>query len=119
MIVLFMITAPEAKAISEARASSGSSVRAQGYRDPRLAMPSKALKRWKNCKIVKPKPISATAVRTQDIIVRSTLSRVRIHQKMAVGGGTDLKARGILAALRLDVFGHDRRPHENPGIVAD
>src|SRR5262249_29914349 len=38
-------------------------------------------KRSKNCTIVKPKPISATEVRTHDIIVRSRLKRVRIHEK--------------------------------------
>src|ERR1700750_1786627 len=37
--------------------------------------------RSKNCTIAKPKPISETAVRIQDIIVRSTLSRVRSQPK--------------------------------------
>ena len=37
--------------------------------------------RAKNWTIVKPKPISAVAVRTHDIIVRSTLSRVRSQEK--------------------------------------
>jgi hypothetical protein len=37
--------------------------------------------RAKNWTIVKPNPISAVAVRTHDIIVRSTLSRVRSQEK--------------------------------------
>ena len=37
--------------------------------------------RSKNWTIVKPKPISDIAVRTHDIIVRSTLSRVRSQEK--------------------------------------
>ena len=37
--------------------------------------------RAKNWTIVKPKPISAVAVRTHDIIVRSMLSRVRSQEK--------------------------------------
>src|SRR6266436_7084699 len=38
-------------------------------------------KRSKNWTIAKPKPISPTAVRIHDIIVRSTLRRVRIQPK--------------------------------------
>jgi hypothetical protein len=37
--------------------------------------------RSKNCTIVKPKPISETAVRTHDMSVRSTLRRVRSQEK--------------------------------------
>src|SRR5262245_29303964 len=45
------------------------------------ATPSAEWSRSKNCTIVKPNPISATEVRTHDIIVRSRLRRVRIHAK--------------------------------------
>jgi hypothetical protein len=37
--------------------------------------------RWKNWTIVKPKPISETAVRIHDIIVRSREARVRSQAK--------------------------------------
>jgi hypothetical protein len=49
-------------------------------------------KRSKNCTIVKPKPISAVAVRIQDMSVRSVLIRVRSQEKCdsAVGRTSNL-----------------------------
>jgi hypothetical protein len=46
---------------------------------------------------VKPKPISATEVRTHDIIVRSTLKRVRIHPKWLSEVGLTSRWSGCLA----------------------
>src|SRR6185312_11944891 len=50
--------------------------------------------RTKNCSIAKPKPIRETAVRSHDIIVRSTLSRVRIQPKW-VSAVTRTSSRGL------------------------
>jgi len=45
------------------------------------ATPGVSWMRAKNWTIVKPKPISAVAVRTHDIIVLSTLRRVRSQER--------------------------------------
>ena len=56
--------------------------------------------RSKNWTIAKPKPISETAVRIHDIIVRSTLSRVRSQAKWlsAVTLTSNLPALGTVCA---------------------